>query len=40
MIRIRDIQLPPEHNPGQLTFEAARALRLSPSEIRKLTSLR
>lgn len=40
MIRIRDIPLPPEHNPGQLTFEASRALRISPSEIRKLTIVR
>lgn len=40
MIRIRDILLPPEHNPGQLTFEASRALRISPSEIRRLTIVR
>lgn len=40
MIRIRDITLAPEHNPGQLHFEAARALKVSPSEIRKLTVVR
>lgn len=40
MIRIRDISLPPEHNPGQLQFEAALLLRLSPSRIRKLTIVR
>ncbi len=36
MIRIRDIALPPEHNPQQLFFEAAQALRISASTIRKL----
>jgi len=40
MIRIRDISLPPEHNPEQLQFEAAQLLRLSPSRIRKLTIVR
>ena len=40
MIRIRDISLPPEHNPEQLQFEAALLLRLSPSRIRRLTIVR
>ena len=40
MIRIRDITLPPEHNPGQLQYEAARLLRLSPSRIRRLRIVR
>jgi len=37
MIRIREIALAPEHNPNQLIVEAARALKLSPSRIRRLT---
>ncbi len=37
MIRIREIALPPEHNPDQLIVEAAKSLKLSPSRIRKLT---
>ena len=40
MIRIRDIQLPPEHNAHQLTYEAARLLKISPSKIRKLRLVR
>ena len=40
MIRLRDIQLPPEHNAHQLQFEAARLLRISNSRIRKLTIVR
>ena len=36
MIRIRDILLPPEHNEHQLTYEAARALKISNSKIRSL----
>ena len=40
MIRIRDISLPPEHDPGQLQYEAARLLRLSPSRIRQLRIVR
>ena len=40
MIRIRDIQLPPEHNAHQLTYEAARLLRISNSKIRKLRLVR
>ena len=40
MIRIRDISLPPEHNPNQLLFEAARLLKISGSKIRKLSLVR
>ncbi len=40
MIRIREISLPPEHNISQLSFEAAQALRISASKIRKLTIVR
>lgn len=40
MIRIRDIQLPPEHNAHQLTFEAARVLKISNSKIRGLRLVR
>lgn len=40
MIRLRDISLPPEHNPHQLQFEAARMLKVSNSKIRKLTIVR
>ena len=40
MIRIRDILLPPEHNPDQLTYEAARLLKISPSKIRQLRLVR
>ena len=40
MIRIRDISLPPEHDPGQLQYEAARLLRLSPSRVRQLRIVR
>ena len=36
MIRIRDIQLPPEHNVNQLRFEAAQLLKISASKIRGL----
>ena len=34
MIRIREIPMPPEHNVAQLSFEASRLLRVSPSKIR------
>ena len=34
MIRIREIPLPPEHNVAQLTYEAARLLKISNSKIR------
>ncbi len=40
MIRIREISLPPEHTIAQLPYEAAQALRISPSKIRKLTIVR
>ena len=40
MIRIREIALSPEHNVAQLSFEAAQALRISASKIRKLTIVR
>ncbi len=40
MIRIREIAMPPEHNVAQLSYEAARALRISVSKIRKLTIVR
>ena len=40
MIRIRDISLPPEHNPHQLTFEAAQLLGLSTSKIRQVKIVR
>ena len=40
MIRIRDIILPPEHNEHQLTYEAARALKISASKIRRLQLVR
>ena len=40
MIRIREIALPPEHNISQLSYEAAKALRISVSKIRKLTIVR
>lgn len=34
MIRIREIAMPPEHNVGQLSYEAARLLKISPSKVR------
>ena len=40
MIRIRDILLPPEHNAHQLTYEAARLLKISNSKIKKLRLVR
>ncbi len=40
MIRIREISLPPEHSVAQLSFEAAQALRISVSKIRKLSIVR
>ena len=40
MIRLRDIQLPPEHNAHQLQFEAAQMLRISNSKIRQLRIVR
>ncbi len=40
MIRISDIALPPEHNAHQLTYEAARMLRISASRIKELKLVR
>ena len=40
MIRIRDIQLPPEHNEHQLTYEAARVLKITTSRIRGIRLVR
>ena len=40
MIRIRDISMPPAHNPAQLGYEAAKLLRVSNSAIRDLTVVR
>ena len=40
MIRIREIAFPPEHNPAQLGFEAARLLKISNSKIRQLRIVR
>ena len=36
MIRIRDIALPAAHTAYQLQFEAAKILRVSPSELRRI----
>ena len=40
MIRIREISLPPEHNIAQLSYEAARLLKISNSKVRKLEIVR
>ena len=40
MIRIREISLPPEHSVHQLAYEAARALKLPNSKVRKLNIVR
>ncbi len=40
MIRIREIALPPEHNIAQLSYEAARLLKISNSKVRKLEIVR
>ena len=40
MIRLRDISLPPAHNAHQLTFEAAKMLRLPNSKIKQLRLVR
>ena len=40
MIRIREISLPPEHNVAQLSYEAARLLKVSNSAVRKLKIVR
>ena len=40
MIRIREISMHPEHNVAQLSFEAARALKVSNSKIRRVKIVR
>ncbi len=40
MIRIREISMPPEHNPAQLGFEAAQLLKISNSRIRQVRIVR
>ena len=40
MIRIADIALPPEHNAHQLTYEAAKLLKISASKIKRLRLVR
>ncbi len=40
MIRIREIAMPPEHNPAQLGFEAARLLKVSNSKIKRMKIVR
>ena len=40
MIRIREIAMPPEHNPAQLSFEAARLLKIPNSKVRQLKLVR
>ena len=40
MIRIREISLPPEHNIAQLSFEAARLLKISNSKVRRVKIVR
>lgn len=40
MIRIREISLPPEHNINQLSYEAARLLKIPNAKVRKLKLVR
>ena len=40
MIRIREIAMPPEYNPAQLGYEAARLLKVANSKIRQLKIVR
>jgi len=40
MIRIREISLPPEHNVAQLSYEAARMLKISNSKVRRVKLVR
>ena len=40
MIRIADIALPPKHNAHQLTFEAAKLLKISASKIKEIKLVR
>ena len=40
MIRIRDIVMPPEHNPHQLGYEASQLLGISASKVRQVKIVR
>lgn len=40
MIRIREIPFPPEHNPAQLGFEAAKLLKIANSKVRQIRIVR
>ncbi len=40
MIRIREISLPPEHSVAQLSYEAARLLKVSNSKVRRIKLVR
>lgn len=40
MIRLREISFPPEHNIAQLSFEAARMLKISNSKVRQIKLVR
>ena len=40
MIRIREIAMPPEHNPAQLGFEAAKLLKIANSKVRQVRIVR
>ena len=40
MIRIREIAMPAEHSVHQLSYEAARLLKVNNSKIRKLSIVR
>ena len=40
MIRIRDISMPPEHDPNQLVYEAAQLLKISASKIKGISIIR
>ncbi len=40
MIRIREISMPPEHSVAQLSYEAARALKISNSKVRRVKLVR
>ena len=40
MIRIREIAMPPEHNPAQLGYEAARLLKIPNSKVRQVNIIR
>ena len=40
MIRIREISMPPEHNVAQLSYEAAKLLKISNSKVRRVKIVR